>query len=58
MCEENTHLDINKLNDLISNLHLYCYEPEKDASKSSRSNSDTDEDESSEEQNVSPNSAK
>ena len=27
--EENTDLDINKLNDLIGNLHPYCYEPEK-----------------------------
>ena len=30
--EENTDSDINKLNDLIGNLHPYCYEPEKDAS--------------------------
>ena len=27
--EENTDLDINKLNDLIGNLHPYCYESEK-----------------------------
>ena len=31
--EESTGLDINKLNDLIGNLHPYCYKPEKDASE-------------------------
>ena len=40
---ENTDTDIDELIDLISNLHLYCYEPEKDASKSSTSDSDTNE---------------
>ena len=42
--EENTDLDIDKLNHLIGNLHLYFCEPEKDASESSGSNSDTNED--------------
>ena len=28
--DENTDSDINKLNDVIGNLHLYCYESEKD----------------------------
>ena len=46
--EENTDSDIDDLNDLIGNLHSYCYEPEKDVSESSGSNSDTDEDEISE----------
>ena len=40
---ENTDTDIDELIDLISNLHLYCYEPEKDASESSTSDSDTNE---------------
>ena len=56
--EENTDMDINKLNDLVGNKHLYCYVPEKDAHESSRSNSDTNEDESSKEENISPNNAK
>ena len=55
--EENTDSDIGELNDLIGNLHPYCYEPEKDAIESSGSDSDTNEDESSEEGNVSPNNA-
>ena len=46
--DENTDWDIDKLNDVIGNLHLYCYESEKDASESSGSSSDTNEDESSE----------
>ena len=41
--EENTDSDIDKLNDLIGNVHLYCYEPEKDANESSGSDSDTNE---------------
>ena len=53
--EENTNLDIDELNDFIGNLHLYCYEPEKDASELSRSNSDTNEYESSKEEKVSRN---
>ena len=28
--DENTDSDIDKLNDVIGNLHLYCYESEKD----------------------------
>ena len=56
--EESTDMDINKLNDLVGNKHLYCYVPEKDAHESSRSNSDTNEDESSKEENISPNNAK
>ena len=55
--EENTDLDIDKLNHLIGNLHLYFCEPEKDASESSGSNSDTNEDQSSEEENGPPNNA-
>ena len=55
--EENTDSDIGELNDLIGNLHPYCYEPEKDAIESSGSDSDINEDESSEEGNVSPNNA-
>ena len=53
--EEKTGSDIDELNDLIGNLHPYCYELEKDASESSGSNSDTNEEESSEEENVSRN---
>ena len=53
-----TDTDINKLNDLVGNKHLYCYVPQKDARESSRSNSDTNEDESSKEENISPNNAK
>ena len=37
---ENTDFNINELNDIIGNLHPYCYEPEKDASESSASNED------------------
>ena len=55
--EENTDSDINKLNDLIGNLHPYCYETEKDASKTKGSDNDANQDESSEEENVSPNNA-
>ena len=51
----NTNSDINELNDLIGNLHLCCYGPEKDASESSGSDSEIKEDESSEEEYVSPN---
>ena len=53
--EENTDSDINKLNDLIGNLHPYCYETEKDASETKGSDNDANQDESSEEENVSPN---
>ena len=53
--EENTDSDIDELNDLIGNLHPYCYEPKKDASESSGSDSDRKEDEYSEEENISPN---
>ena len=42
--EENTDSDIDDLNDLIGNLHRYCYELEKDASETSGSDSDTNED--------------
>ena len=42
--EENTDLDINKLNDLIGNLYPYCYEPEKDASETSGSDNDANQD--------------
>ena len=56
--KENTDSDIDRLNDLIRNLHPYCYEPKKDASELSGSNIDTNEDESSEEESVSPNNAK
>ena len=55
--EENTDLDIKKLNDLIGNLHPYYYEPEKDASETSGSDNDANQDESGEEENVSPNNA-
>ena len=53
--EENTDSDIDELNDLIGNLHPFCYEPEKETSKSSGSNSATNEKESSKEENISPN---
>ena len=56
--EKNTDSDIDKLSDLIGNLHLYCYELEEDASESSGSDSDTNKDESREEENVSPNNVK
>ena len=51
---ENIDSDVDELNDLIGNLHPYCYEHEKDASESSGRNSDINEDESSEEEYVSP----
>ena len=46
MFEENTDLDINELSDLIGNLHLHCYDTEKDARECSGSDSDANEDES------------
>ena len=55
--EKNTDSDIDELNDLIGNLHPYCYESEKNASESSGSDSDANEDKSKEEENVSPNNA-
>ena len=38
--EEDTDSHINKFNDLIGNLHPYCYEPEKDASETRGSDND------------------
>ena len=38
--EGNTDLHINNFNDLIGNLHPYCYEPEKDASETTGSDND------------------
>ena len=34
--EESTDSDIDEINDLIGNLHPYCYEPKKDAIESSK----------------------